>query len=227
MIRSLRKQNITLKLTRSFRGIELDQNVNIAEIDQDSASFRVIGKKIYSGVEEYVHIQSGLFPKVMVAHVKSSEINQGIIILSQFAYIETDWKERKEARVRPKTPMYVDLHWREKSLSACLVDFSAAGMGVMAHEVLESGIDIQPGSAIKLDFHFSPNDIFTSMKGTIVYSHALNRSFLKLGIRLIPNAAESLSMEKLFTDRKQETMLELDQKYRESNTQRRVENMYF
>ena len=227
MLGSLRNQDVTIKLTRSFKGIVLDQNVNIAEVNKGSASFSVIGKKIYSGLEEFVHLQSNSFPKAMVARIKSLDFNQGTIILSQFAYTETDWKERKGERVRPKSPIYIGLHWKRKVINASLVDISAAGMGILAPAILVREMDIRQGVDIKLNFQFSPIDAFDSMKGTIVYSHAINKTLVRLGIRLCPNAAETLSLERLFTDRKLETMHELDQNFKESLNRPGVEEMYF
>jgi hypothetical protein len=227
MISSLRRQNITIKLTRSFKGIVLNQNVNISEVNKGCASFRVIGKKIYSGLEEFVHLQSDFFPKAMVARIKSLDINKGTIILSQFAYTETDWKERKEERVRPKSPIYLDLHWKTKVINACLMDFSATGIGISAQTILESGMNIWNGLNIKLNFQFSPNDTFTLMKGKIVYSHVINRTLVKLGILLFPNAEETLSLKRLFTNRKLETMNELDQNFKEFYKRPGVESMYF
>jgi hypothetical protein len=50
---------------------------------------------------------------------------------------------------------------------------------------------------------------------------------VKLGIRLLPNAVEMRSLERLFTNRKLETMNELDQNFKEIINRPGVEKMYF
>ncbi len=227
VIRSLGRQNLALGLSKSFKGVVLDQKVSVYKVNPDSVTFRVDDVRLCAALEGYVHLHSRLFPKPVVAHLTHLNVCNGMLVLSGFVYIDTDWKERQHERVQTQNPTYVTLRWKGKVFSACMENISVKGMGLLAYKLFERGMKIQPGSNARLDFQLSPEDRYTSVRGVIVYLHPLSSLWVKLGIRLFPSARQARSLEKYIAHRKDEIMEELDRNSYELSRPRGVESLYF
>jgi len=226
VIRYLGQQNATLELTKSFRGLVLQQDVTILEVNPNNAAFRTTNIEMSAILEGDVYLHSRLFPKPVMAQFKNLDLRKGVLVLSDFAYIDNEWKKRQHERVRPKHPTYVTLHWKRKAVRECMENISANGMRILAYKIFESGMRIQPGSNVHLDFQLSPDRKFTALKGTIIYINTIGR-YTTLGIRLFPTAKESRMLEKHIAPRKQEILEELKQAYRELIMPRGVASLYF
>jgi len=226
-IRYLGQQNAALGLTKTFRGMVFQQDVSILEVNPDGATFRATNIDMCAALEGDVYLHSRLFPKPVMAQLKSLNIHKGMFILSGFAYADVEWKDRQYERVQPQHPTYVTLNWRRKTFRACIENISVNGMGVLAYKLLEKGMKIQPGSNVQLEFQLSPAHEFTDLKGTIVYINTIGRFSSTIGIRLFPKAKEARSLEKFIAQRKQEILVELHQAFWEMSKPRGVESLYF
>jgi hypothetical protein len=227
VIKRLGQQNAALELTNSFKEIVLKQDVNILEVNPDYATFRATNIEMCAALEEDVFLHNQLFPKPVMARLKGLSLNEGMLVLSDFTYRDTEWKERKHERVRPKNPSYVTLRWKRRTLRAPIENISASGMGVIAYKPVEKGMRLQPGSTIHLDFQLPPNDEYTGIKGTVIYLHPIGECSIKLGIQLFPKASEAQSLEKYIAQRKREIMGELELLFLETSWPRGVEHLYF
>ena len=227
VIRVLGRQNAALELTKSFRGIVVQQEVNILEVNQEEATFRVTNTEMCTALEGDVYLHSQLFPRPVLAHLKSLNMSNGMFVLSGFAYSDAEWKKRRYERVRPKHPTYVTVRWKGKVVRACIENISANGIGLLAYKLSERGMKIQPGSNIQLDFQLSPDHQYTALKGSVVYLNKIGRFSATIGIQLYPNAKEARLLEKYIAYRKQEILAELNQAYWEMTRPRGVESLYF
>src|SRR3989304_1736478 len=124
IIRSLGRQNIALQLTKSFKGMVLNEDVNILEVNPDCATFQTTSIEMCAALEGDIYLHNQLFPKPVVAHLKNLNTCQGTFVLSGFGYIDTEWKDRQYERVRPPKTVYVTLHWRRKAFRASLENIS-------------------------------------------------------------------------------------------------------
>jgi hypothetical protein len=227
VIRHLGQQHANLELTKSFKGMLVHQDVSILEVTSDGAAFRPTNIEMYAALEHEVYLHSQSFPKPVVARLKSINLNQDMFVLSGFAYTDIEWKERRHERVQPKHPTYVNLHWKGKVIRPYVENISIGGMGIMAFKIFESGMRIQPGSNVQLDFQLSPDCSFSALKGAVVYVNTTNSSSVNIGIRLFPKVQEIRLLEKYIAQRKQEILEELNQTYWELSQPGRVENLYF
>ena len=227
IIRSLGRQNVNLRLTKSFRGMVLNQVINILEVNPDCATFQTTSIEMCAALEGNIYLHNQLFPKPVVARLKNLNTCKGIFVLSGFTYIDTEWKERQHERVRPPKTVYVTLHWRRKAFRASLENISVNGMGLLAYKIFKCGMKIQPGLNTQLEFQLSPEYKYMALKGRIIYSHAINSLFVKLGIQLYPKAREARSLKKYIAQRKNEIMEELDQAFTELSKPRGVESLFF
>lgn len=223
----LGQQNSALEVTKTYRGIVVQQDVNILEINSEEVTLRVTDIETCTALKGEVYLHNPLFPKPVMAQLKSMDLNKGLFVLSGLAYKDSDWKKRQYERVQPKHPTYVNLHWKGITVRACLANISVDGMGVTAYKLVEKGIKIQPGANIKLDFQLLADHKYTSTKGTVIYINATGKSLSLLGIRLYPRPREVHRLEKYITQRKQEILHELSLAYWEKSKPGGVESLYF
>jgi PilZ domain len=226
-IRYIGQQNAALELTKSYRGLVLQQDVSILEVTAEDATFRTTNIEMSAALKGDVYLHSQLFPKPVMAQLKSLDLKKGILVLSGFAYTDIGLKKRQHERVRPKHPTYVTLHWIRKAVRECMQNISVNGMGILAFKIFEKGMKIQPGSKIQLEFQLSPDYKYTGLTGTIIYLNTIDRYLTTIGIKLFPTARESRLLEKYIAPRKQEILEELNQAYRELIKPRGVESLYF
>jgi hypothetical protein len=227
VIKRLGEQNAALELTNSFKEIVLKQDVNVLEVNPDNVTFRATNIEMCAALEDDVYLHNQLFPKPVLARLKGLSLNDGMLILSDFAYKDSEWKERKHERVRPKNPSYATLRCKKKALRAPIENISVSGMGVLAYKPVEKGMNFQPCSTLHLDFKLTPNDEFTGIKGTIIYQRPVGSCSVKLGIQLFPKASEAQSLEKYIEKRKREILAELELLFLETSWPRGVEHLYF
>jgi hypothetical protein len=223
----LAKQKTSLRLTKPFRGITLTQEVKILDVNQERAVFQVSDIKIFAALEGQVHLHSQVFSRPVTARLRDLSIGEGRFVLSDFAYIHGDWKERLHERVRPKNPTYISLQCKRKSLRVSLETISVNGMGVLACKVIVRDMKVQPPSNVRLDFKLPPDYNWIDLKGKIVRSHEIGRTLASAGIQLHPNAKQARSLETYIDQRKKEIVEELDQAYFAASQPRGVEWQYF
>jgi len=227
VIRHLGKQSAALELTKSFRGIIFKQDVSILEVSPDDATFRASNIEMCAATETEVYLHNQLFPKPVMAHLKSLNIRKGKFVLTDFAYAEMEWKKRQHERVQPKHPTYITLHWKGKALRACMENISVDGLGVLAYKLFEKGMKVHPGSNIRLDFQLSPGHKFSALRGRIIYINTIDRYSTTMGIRLFPKAKEIRILENYIAHRKQEILEELNQEYWKLSKPRGVDSLFF
>jgi len=227
VIRSLSRQNTVLRLTRSFRGLLISQDVYIIDVEPGGATFQASDSRLCATQEGHVNLHSRLFPKPVVAHMTETNVRQGTFVLSDFAYIETQWKERLSERVHPQKPAHVTLRWRRKAIRASLEDLSVKGMGLLAYKLLEKGAQFQPGSHVLLDLQIPPDYDWAAMRGTVVYVSPVKYSLVRIGIRLHPNSRDAHALEKYVAGRKNEIIEELELAYFDARKPQGVESFYF
>jgi hypothetical protein len=227
IIRYLGQHNDALELTKSYRGLVLQQDVSVLEVNADDATFRATNLEMNAALKGNVYLHSQLFPKPVMARLKNLDLKKGILILSEFTYIGNELKKRQHERVRPKHPAYVTLHWKGKAVRECIENISVNGMGILAFKFLERGMRIQPGSKIQLEFQLSPDHKYTGLKGTVIYINSIDSYLTTIGIQLFPNIRESRLLEKYIAPRKQEILEELNQAYWELVKPKGVASLYF
>jgi hypothetical protein len=227
VIRYLGQQNVALELTKSYRGLVLQQDVSILEVTTQDATLRTTNSEMSAALEGDVYLHSQLFPKPVMAQLKSMDLKKGILVLSGFAYIDNELKKRQHERVRPKHPTYVTLHWKRKAVRECIENISVNGMGILAFKIFERRMQIQPGSKVQLEFQLSPDHKYSGLSGKIIYINTIDRYLTTIGIQLFPTARESRLLEKYIAPREQEILEELNQAYSELIMPRGVESLYF
>ena len=219
--------NAALELSKTYKGIVLQQEVSILEVKPEDATFRVNNVEMCTALQGEVYLHNRLFPKPVIAHLKSLDIRRGMFILSGFTYTDIEWVKRQNERVQPKGPHYATLRWKRKAVRACIENISVNGLGVLANTHFDWRMKAQPGSSIHLDFQLSPDHKYTAVKGKIIYIKAIGRTLVKIGIRLFPKIKQARLLDDYLARRKQEILGELNQAYWDMSMPRGVESLYF
>ena len=227
IIGSHASQGTSLRLTKSFQGMMLSQDVKVLAVDRYRAVFQIFDSKTCAALEGRVHLHSREFSRPVSARLIDLCVRKGMFALSNFEYTNSDWKERQHDRVRPKDPTYLSLHCNSESIRASLQTISISGIGVLACKNIKPDTKIQPNSPVKLDFQITPNYGWESLKGMIVYMLKTQNSFSRCGIRLQPNTKQAQLLERYIYLRKREIMEELDQAFITATSAIGTECQYF
>lgn len=220
-------QGISLRLTKSFQGMMLSQDVKVLAVDRYRAVFQIFDSKTCAALEGRVHLHSREFSRPVSARLIDLSVSKGMFALTDFVYTDSDWKERQNERVRPKDPTYASLHCRRESIRASLQTISIDGIGVLACKNIKPDTKIQPNSPVKLDFQITPNYGWESLKGMLVYMLKAKNSFSRCGIRLHPNVKQARILERYIYLRQREIMEELDQAFITATSPMGAECQYF
>ncbi len=220
-------QKSSLAMTKSYWGMILSQNINTVAVDNHRAVFQALDRNFCAALEGCVHLHSHFLPKPVKSHVRDLSVRRGMFTLSDFSYIEGDWKERLHERVQPKEPTYVSLRYRRIDIRASMLDISLSGMGVLVCNSDDREFEFHPNSSVCTDFQTSPTFRWAKLGGAIHYQQKVSRSIARLGIRLYPKLEQARQLEKYIANRKTEIMEELERASMAAKISSRVEYQYF
>ena len=176
VIDSLASQNSCLNVTKSYRGIILSEDVKIISVNYQRAVLQTFTSKICAAFAGCIHLHSPAFPRPVKARVKDVCISEGMLALSDFTYLESDWKNRLSERVQPKQPTYGFLMTNKSRFRASLKNISDNGLGLMVGTADEKEGHFQTNSSIKLEFQITPEYKWTALRGRIVYLIKVSKS---------------------------------------------------
>ena len=224
---SLSKQKSSLTMTKAYRGIIISQEVKPEFVDRHHVIFQANNRDICAALEGCVHLHSPLLSKPVKAQVKDLSISRAMFALSDFSYLEGEWKDRLHERVQPEEPTYVALHFQSMEYRASMLDLSINGMGLLVGSSEECEMEFEPNSCVRTDFETSPGYKWTKLGGAIHYQLKVARSIVRLGIRLYPKIEQARHLENYIAKRKAEIIEQLDQAYLNASIPLGVECQYF
>ena len=220
-------RNSSLLMTKSYRGMILNQEIKTVAVEEHRAVFQALDLDICAALEGSVHLHSNLLSRPVRARVKDLSVRSGMFTLSEFSYTKGEWKERLHERVQPKDPTYVSLCYRRECIRASLLDISLSGMGVLVCSSDDFELEFPPNSSACIDFEASPGFRWTKLGAAIHYQQKLSKTISRLGLRLYPKIEQARQLEKYITNRKAEIMEELDRACLAASIQTGVEYQYF
>ena len=189
--------------------------------------FQALDRDICAALMGWVHLHSPLFSNPVKAQVKDLSLSRGMFSLSDFSYLEGEWKDRMHERVQPKDPTYVSLRFQRMNIRASMLDLSINGMGLLVGNTEDCDMEFEPNSCVQTDFETTPAHRWTKLGGAIHYQLKVARSIVRLGIRLYPKVEQARQLENYIAKRKTEIMEELDQVYLSTLIPLGLENQYF
>ncbi len=224
---SLSKQKSSLMVTKAYRGIIISQEIKPDFVNLNRVVFQALDRDICAALEGWVHLHNPLFSSPVKAQVIDLSLSKGMFSLSDFSYLEGEWKERLYERVQPKDPTYISLRYQRMDIRASMLDLSINGMGLLVGSSDDCELEFEPNSCVRTDFETSPAHKWIKLGGAIHYQLKVARSIVRLGIRLYPKVEQARQLEKYIAKRKNEIMEELDQAYLTASIPLGVESQYF
>jgi hypothetical protein len=221
------EHNSSLVVTSSYQGMVLRQEIKPVAIDQQRAVFMAQDPCTCAGLEGVVHLHSYCLSKPVKARVRDLSHRNGMFSLSDFSYVEGEWKERLHERVKTKKPTYATMRYKEDRFRAELLDVSTSGMGLLVGISAESEINFHTNCSVCVDFQISSNYKWEKLGGAIHYQHKVSRLIVRLGIRLYPKLEQARQLEKYINNRMGEIKEDLDQASFNARISSGVEYQYF
>ena len=221
----LPRQNHSVKLTKQFKGLELNQDVRFVEVNRDWAAVKASNPGMLPILEGDIHLHSRAFPKPVAARIQKVDLEKGMFLLSDLAYM--DWKERRADRVQPGRPTHITLRCKGKSYRVFLEDISAHGMGILANRGFIKEKAVRLGAWVYLDFSLGQNFDCSDLKGKILYVHRDGDSLTKAGIQLFPTLVQTRSLLRYIARRRKEILDEIAEAVSGRDEPRGVQSLYF
>ncbi len=221
-----KKENLTL--TSTFKGLSLDQRAKVDKIQKEQIYLRINDFRIFSFPAKQVILHHHSFSKpIQASYQKSCWLNEGVLILTQLAYKDSEWVARAHDRLQPKAPIYVNFRYKGKPFRGDLENISPGGMGLLVDRFFEQEIDLRTSQKITLSFNLPPNYELINVSGTIINLQPICKNLMRLGIRLLPKHDQTCCLKAYVAQRKVEILDELDQVLVECYEPEDVFGLYF
>ena len=219
-------QQTPLTLTRSYRGMLLDQEVRILAVYPSYAIFEACDIKAFVDVSGLIHLHSPLLERPIRARLVGRDLGQCRLMLSDFVFAPGEWRNRSEVRVQPRDPIYLTLHSGHQAVLASLHDIQASGIGVLASQVNIEMAGLKPRSPLHSSFQVG-GLVLRRLEGSVEYIKSVSTTVARIGIHLRPRKEQLHSLQRYIDRRQAEILQELDRTYFHSMGPRRVEELYF
>jgi hypothetical protein len=215
-------------LTTVYKGIPLTQKISRMDIEPEYVQFKpphqICG--VVPGQNIYIHHER--LPRSVVSSVEEIDMVAGVIRTSNLRYVDHPWQVRANERVQPKHPLrtiFSIAHW---SVSACVADISASGIGLLVFGMKHKGLNIEAGVPIQLGLRLAETNSPQLIKGTIVrVNHIGSSAMISLGIQTYPTERQSHLLKNYITSRQTEILEELASIVRQSMEPAQTKDMFF
>jgi hypothetical protein len=184
--------------------------------------------RIFASQEtQQVHLRHKGLPKPVNARVQRLAVDQCTFILSDFAFQDSEWIERSDERVQPKTPAYVWIRNGRRRAMGTLFDIHTHGAAILLKETLLNELHLVQTSPVEMTFQIQPSFYCKELKAQVMNLESAAGSLVRIGVELHPNQRQAFQLESYIQRRKDEILLELDKAYLRVLEPRRVEDLYF
>lgn len=215
-------------LTTVYKGIPLTQKISRMDIEPEYVQFKpphqICG--VVPGQNIYIHHEK--LPRSVVSSVEEIDLVAGIIRTTNLRYIDHPWHVRANERVQPKHPLrtiFSIAHW---SISACVADISASGIGLLVFGMKHKGLNIEAGVPVQLGLRLPDTNSPQLIKGTIVRVNQVgNSSMISLGIQTYPSERQAHHLKNYITARQTEILEELATIVRQSMEPAQTKDLFF
>jgi hypothetical protein len=224
-IRALPNPYPPVSLTKHYKGTTLNQEGRIVDINPDFATIQATQRMTFPILLGMVHLRSEVFPGAISATIRPVDYTHGTFHLSDLSY--GGWRDRKAERVQPKYPTFLNMNFYRNTYHAYLEDICAEGMGILVSKKIDPDGKLRPGVKLLLEFRLTPEHLFSSLRGTILYRKDINQQLVKYGLHICPNTIQKTILQAYISQRYDEILGELEQEYIRMREPGRVEDQCF
>jgi hypothetical protein len=214
-----------VSLTKHYKGTTLNQQGRIVDINPVSATIQATQRLTFHILLGMIHLRSEVFPGAISATIHPVDYTNGTFHLSDLSY--GGWRDRKNERVQPKRPTYINMVFYRKTYRAYLEDICCEGMGILVNKTIDPDGRLRPGIKLLLEFRLPPEHLFINLKGTILYRKNVGQQLIKYGLHLLPNTEQKTTLQAYINQRYDDILNELEQDYIRTREPYRVDNQSF
>ncbi len=219
--------NLSVKLSRAFRGMLFTQELSFVSMELDRARFTISHGRLLVNPGDRIFLRSQTGAEVFSARVMKIDNYLGELVLCEFKSTGRSWATRSCERVQPYQPTRVVLRCKDCFLPTFLENLSLVGVGLLAYKPVERGMEPRIGHAVKVDFELPRVTGRFSLPGKLVNVSYPGASLAYIGVRIFPNAQQAHRLEQYITNRQGEIVNEIDQVIKASFGPPSVQDMYF
>ncbi len=209
-VKSLAFQCIPIAVTGTYKGLFFEEKVAPLKVGPDFVVFRAPKSPMHRALRDKVILHSHVLPQSVRTDLQSIDAIRSEITLTNFSFTGAYWRDRREQRIEPPTPLQASITFGKKPYRANLNNLSLHGAGLMAYFGDDECRDLMLKKPVEVSFHLgSQSDIHIS--GSVASIRQMNYTLVKLGIRLEPTSNQETWLKNYIAKRKIEIMNELDQ----------------
>ena len=193
-----------------YKALLLDQEVEILEIGDDHLILQAPNLKLCSSIQGRIYLHASRSPQGMAASVLGLNLERGIIILTDFKFIDTPWSARRTDRVEPERTTHLQLRSGDSNVKARLADISLHGMGVLVYTKEQNLIPCQSGDKFKAEIKLGSDIPQVKLDAELVSVHTLSPMLIRLGLATSPRGIQKTLLSQYVNARRNDILSELE-----------------
>lgn len=199
-----------LDILNFHKSFPITSKARVERIEGDTVDLKVQppGSIILEAQEQTIILSRGL-PEAVRARIISFDLLSGLLRLSDFAYVGSNFGDRMIARVEPEDTIVIEIESEDHKEQGTLADVSLSGVGVY---VTRTGL--QRGQVVQLTLPLPEGKV--TLPGKILNISQTPENQQRLSIGFTRNAQEIAVIMRYIKDRRTEILSEIERMYERS-----------
>jgi len=199
-----------LDILNFHKSFPITSKARVERIEGDTVDLKVQppGSIILEAQEQTIILSRGL-PEAVRARIISFDLLSGLLRLSDFAYVGSNFGDRMIARVEPEDTIVIEIESEDHKEQGTLADVSLSGVGVY---VTRTGL--QRGQVVQLTLPLPEGKV--TLPGKILNISQPPENQQRLSIGFTRNAQEIAVIMRYIKDRRTEILSEIERMYERS-----------
>ncbi len=224
---NLHAQKVPLTLGYTYKGVPLTEQLRIISVIAGRVRLHIPNLKICAVMQKRLYLHSPFLPQAITGLVAEMNLAGGWMTLERLAFTGAPWRERYHDRVQPDGALYLLMRIEQQVLRACLDDISVDGAAVLLVRSMINGLNLQPGIETALDLRLPSVQGHMVIRGAITNLSVPGGRLIRVGMQLLPSLMQARAIELYLQRRKQEILLELDERSLRFSEPRATKDLYF
>ncbi|NLG96302.1 MAG: PilZ domain-containing protein [Chloroflexi bacterium] len=199
-----------LDILNFHKSFPITSKARVERIEGDTVDLKVQppGSIILEAQEQTIILSRGL-PEAVRARIISFDLLSGLLRLSDFAYVGSNFGDRMIARVEPEDTIVIEIESEDHKEQGTLADVSLSGVGVYVTRT-----SLQRGQVVQLTLPLPEGKV--TLPGKILNISQTPENQQRLSIGFTRNAQEIAVIMRYIKDRRTEILSEIERMYERS-----------
>lgn len=199
-----------LDILNFHKSFPITSKARVERIEGDTVDLKVQppGSIILEAQEQTIILSRGL-PEAVRARIISFDLLSGLLRLSDFSYVGSNFGDRMIARVEPEDTIVIEIESEDHKEQGTLADVSLSGVGVYVTRT-----SLQRGQVVQLTLPLPEGKV--TLPGKILNISQTPENQQRLSIGFTRNAQEIAVIMRYIKDRRTEILSEIERMYERS-----------